>query len=141
MPAAFSALFALSANVAIGLCACAAICWRFSAESSTHWCVAASYSCTGVVCTTARKRLLPSAYTLPQRVRGVSVPAELGTESVPDWFLGYSYVSFLFCALLSRTFFSIEGYEKSPSRRAREPLCIFRWYDSNTLLQRVHPRF
>jgi len=33
-----------------------------------------------------------------------------------------------------RTFFSIEGYEKSPSRRAREPLCIFRRYDSNTLL-------
>ena len=33
-----------------------------------------------------------------------------------------------------RTFFSIERYEKSPSRRAREPLCIFRRYDSNTLL-------
>ena len=40
-----------------------------------------------------------------------------------------------------RTFFSIERYEKSPSRRARELLCIFRRYDSNTLLQRVHPRF
>ena len=34
----------LSANIAIGLCACAAIRWRFSADSSTHWCVAASYS-------------------------------------------------------------------------------------------------
>ena len=33
-----------------------------------------------------------------------------------------------------RTFFSIERYEKSPSRRARELLCIFRWYDSITLL-------
>ena len=33
-----------------------------------------------------------------------------------------------------RTFFSIERYEKSPSRRARELLCIFRRYDSNTLL-------
>ena len=33
-----------------------------------------------------------------------------------------------------RTFFSIERYEKSPSRRAREPLCIFRWYNSTTLL-------
>jgi len=33
-----------------------------------------------------------------------------------------------------RTFFSIEGYEKSPSRRARELLCIFRRYDSITLL-------
>jgi len=40
-----------------------------------------------------------------------------------------------------RTFFSIERYEKSPSRRARELLCIFRRYDSITLLQRVHPRF
>ena len=33
-----------------------------------------------------------------------------------------------------RTFFSIERYEKSPSRRAREPRCIFRWYDFSTLL-------
>ena len=33
-----------------------------------------------------------------------------------------------------RTFFSIERYEKSPSRRARELLCIFRRYDSTTLL-------
>ena len=40
-----------------------------------------------------------------------------------------------------RTFFSIERYEKSPSRRARELLCIFRRYDSITLLQRMHPRF
>ena len=40
-----------------------------------------------------------------------------------------------------RTFFSIERYEKSPSRRARELLCIFRWYDSNTLLCGSHPRF
>ena len=30
-----------------------------------------------------------------------------------------------FFASLSRTFFSIERYEKSPSRRARELLCIF----------------
>jgi len=31
--------------------------------------------------------------------------------------------------------------KKSPSRRARELLCIFRRYDSNTLLCGSHPRF
>ena len=49
--------------------------------------------------------------------------------------------TFPFFASLWRTFFSIERYEKSPSRRARELLCIFRRYDFSTLLQRVHPRF
>ena len=44
----------------------------------------------------------------------VSVPAEPGTESVPDCFLGYSYVSFLFCALLWRTFFLSNGTKKAP---------------------------
>jgi len=47
---------------------------------------------------------------------------------------------FFLCAPLAHVF-SIERYEKSPSRRARELLCLFRRYDSITLLQRVHPRF
>ncbi len=48
---------------------------------------------------------------------------------------------FPFFVSLWRTFFSIERYEKSPPRRARELLCIFRRYDSNTLLCGSHPRF
>ena len=40
---------------------------------------------------------------------------------------------FFLCAPFAHVF-SIERYEKSPSRRARELLCIFRRYDSNTLL-------
>ena len=131
MPAAESA--ELSANVAIGLCACAAICWRFSADISTHWRVAArtrepawSAPPRGIGCCPARTPCRSAC-------GGVSVPAEPGTESVSDCFLGYSYVSFLFCALLAHVF-SIERYEKSPSRRARELLCIFRWYDFSTLL-------
>jgi len=40
---------------------------------------------------------------------------------------------FFLCAPLAHVF-SIERYEKSPSRRARELLCIFRRYDSTTLL-------
>ena len=47
---------------------------------------------------------------------------------------------FFLCAPLAHVF-SIERYEKSPSRRARELLCIFRRYDSNTLLCGSHPRF
>ena len=39
-----------------------------------------------------------------------------------------------FSARSFRARFFIERYEKSPSRRAREPLCIFRRYDSITLL-------
>ena len=49
--------------------------------------------------------------------------------------------TFPFFVSLWRTFFSIEWYEKSPSRHAREPLCIFRRYDSITLLCGSHPRF
>ena len=40
---------------------------------------------------------------------------------------------FFLCAPLAHVF-SIERYEKSPSRRARELLCLFRRYDSITLL-------
>jgi len=47
---------------------------------------------------------------------------------------------FFLCAPFTHVF-SIERYEKSPSRHARELLCIFRRYDFSTLLQRVHPRF
>ena len=49
--------------------------------------------------------------------------------------------TFPFSASRWRTFFSIERYEKSPSRRAQELLCTFRRYDSNTLLCGSHPRF
>ena len=76
-----------------------------------------------MVCTTARNRLLPSAYTLPHRVRRCFSSCWPGTESVSDWFLGYSYVSFLFCASLSRTFFSIERYKKAP-RAVRGSLAV-----------------
>ena len=109
MPAAFSALFALSANVAIGLCACA---FRRTIPP------------TGA----SPRRTREPAWSAPPRGNGccpartpcrigfggVSVPAEPGTESVPDCFLGYSYVSFLFCALLWRTFFLSNGTKKAP---------------------------
>ena len=48
-------------------------------------------------------------------------------------FLVTHMVPFFLCAPLAHVF-SIERYEKSPSRRARELLCIFRWYDFSTLL-------
>ena len=136
MPAAFSALFALSANVAIGLCACAFRRTIPPTGASPRRTREPAWSAPlpGNGCCPART---------PCRIGcgGVSVPAEPETESVPDCFLGYSYVSFLFVRSSGAHFFSIERYEKSPSRRAREPLCIFRRYDSITLLQRVHPRF
>ena len=55
-------------------------------------------------------------------------------------FLVTHMVPFFLCAPCAHVF-SIERYEKSPSRRAREPLCIFRQYDSITLLCGSHPRF
>ena len=48
-------------------------------------------------------------------------------------FLVTHMVPFFLCAPLAHVF-SIEWYEKSPSRRARELLCIFRRYDFSTLL-------
>lgn len=58
-----------------------------------------------------------------RRCAGVSVPAEPGTESVSDCFLGYSYVFFLFCALLLRTFFLSNGTKKAP-RAVRGSLSV-----------------
>ena len=50
-------------------------------------------------------------------------------------------IHFLSLCLVGARFFSIERYEKSPSRHAQELLCTFRRYDSNTLLCGSHPRF